>query len=337
MSNKYTAAQFLNIIDNHNYSNVYFIYGEDHFLADKVMKELVRKFTSSESKEFDLVNFYGEDIANEDIIEQLEMFPFIADFKVVLVRSFDLLKEKDKQKIAEYIHKIPSTSILIVHCEKVDLRTKLFKAFDKYITISSKAPAGYWEIERWLTAELRKLRITSSMETISLFSSKIEADYYTAYNELEKLLIFIGNKKVITREDVETCMENNRASSVFELQNAIGNRDKTKALLILHNYLEAEEGKNSILLIVMLTRFFQIIWRIKYLLVQGFSLAEIQAKYLTDVHNNFRKDYITYANNYSKIKMSKVFELLLQVDYKLKSTDLAVNVLFTELVISIIS
>jgi DNA polymerase-3 subunit delta len=337
MSDSYSSTQFLNIIDNHQLSNVYFIYGEDHFLSDKIIKALVDKYTCRDDREFDLVNLFGEDINSEDIIEQLEMFPFLAEHKVVVVRGFDQLKEKDKTKLAEYIHKIPASSILIVHCEKIKKSTKIFKAFDKFLTISAKQPAGYWEIEKWLNAELRRLRIRSSMDTISLFSSKIEADYYTAYNELEKLLIFIGDKKVLTRQDVETCMENNRASSVFELQNAIGNRDKAKALYILHNYLEAEEGKNSVLMIIMLTRFFQTIWKVKYLQVQNFSISEIQANYLKEVHPTFRKDYIRFAQNYARIRMSKIFDLLLQADYKLKSTDLAVNVLFTKLVVSIIS
>lgn len=336
MSNKYTSTQFLNIIDNHQESSVYFIHGEDHFLSDKIIKQLISKFTTPEGREFDLISLFGEAINSESVIEQLEMFPFLSESKVVVVRGFEQLKDKDQIKIAEYIHNIPSTSILIVHCETIDARKKIFKAFDKFITINAKPPAGYWEIEKWLTAELRRLRVRSSIETISLFSSKIEADYYTAYNELEKILIYVGDKKVITTEDVETCMDNNRASSIFELQNAIGHRNKQRALLVLHNYLEAEEGKNSILLIVMLTRFFQIVWKIKFLLVSGLSISEIQSKYINEVHYNFRKDYITFANNYSKVKMEGIFELLLQNDYKLKSTDLEVNLLLTKLVVDLI-
>jgi len=229
MSNRYNSAQFLNIIDNHQLSNVYFIHGEDHFLSDKIIKQLLNKFTTKEGREFDLINLFAEEITSENIIEQLEMFPFLSEYKVVVVRGFEQLKDKDKTKVAEYIHNIPSTSILIVHCQTIDLRTKTFKAFDKFITISAKQPAGYWEIEKWLHAELRRLRIKSSMETISLFSSKIEADYYTAYNELEKILIYIGDQKVITSKDVEICMDNNRASSIFEFQNAIGSRDKKKS------------------------------------------------------------------------------------------------------------
>jgi len=333
MNKRYTSTQFLDVINNHKLSNVYFIYGEDQFLSDKIIKQLISKFTTQEGREFDLVSLFAEEIRSMDIIEQLEMFPFLSEYKVVVVRGFEQLRDKDK--VADYIHKIPSTSILIVHSQHIDLRTKVFKAFDKYITISAKQPAGYWEIDKWLNAELRRLRIKSSRETISLFSSKIEADYYTAYNELEKILIYIGDKKVITPEDVETCMENNRASSIFELQNAIGNRDKKRALTILHNYLQAEEGKNSILLIVMLTRFFQIIWKVKYLTAKGLLVSDIQSNYLKEVHYSFRKDYIAYANNFRNIKMSHIFDLLLNSDYKLKSTDIEASVLLTKLVVEL--
>lgn len=337
MGNRYTTEQFLGIIDTHQLSNVYMLHGEDHFLSDKIIKLLVTKLTTPEGKEFDLVNLFGEEINSEEIIEQLEMFPFLSEYKVVVLRAFEQLKEKDKAKISEYIRHIPATSIFITHCEKIDLRKNLYKAFDNFTTISSKQPTGYWDIEKWLTNELRRLRINASRDTISLFSTKIEADYYTASNELEKLLIYIGNKKLITKEDVETCMDNNRANSIFELQNAIGNRDKRKALLILHNYLESEEGKNSILLIVMLTRFFQIVWKVKYLKVKGYSVSEILNQHLSEVHSTFRRDYISFANNYGRIKMSSIFDLLLQTDYKLKSTDIEVNALLTKLVLDLIS
>ncbi len=334
---KYTSTQFLNIIDSHQLSNVYFIYGEDHFLSDKIIKQLVNKFTTPEGREFDFVNLYGEEITSENIIEQLDMFPFLAEYKVVVVRGFEQMKDKDRTNIAEYIHNIPSSSILIVQCESIKANTRIFKAFDKFFTINAKAPAGYWEIEKWLSAELRKLRIIAPKDAISLFSSKIEADYYTAYNELNKLLIYVGNKNVITKEDVETCMGDNRASSIFELQHAIGKRNKNKALMILHNYLEAEEGKNSILLIVMLNRFFITIWKIKFLIFKGMSRSEIQSSHIPEVHYSFKNDYLDYANNYRNIKMSSIFDLLLKCDYKLKSTDLEVKLLLTKLVVELIA
>lgn len=338
MNREPTAAQFLNIIDNHEFSNVYFLYGEDHFLSDKVIRKLIDRYAPREGREFDLINLAGEECSSQHIIEQLEMYPFLSEYKVVVVRGFEQLKDSDQNKVADYIKDISPTAILIVHCATptVDKRRRLFKSFAKHVTIEAKQPGGYWDIERWLQAELRNLRINASRESIVLFSSKIEADYYTAYNELEKLLIYIGAKKTITPQDIEECMGDNRANSVFELQNAIGARDKQKSLFILHNYLEAEEGKNAILLLVMLTRFFQIIWKVKYHKANRVSDNVIQSQHLNEIHPAFKNDYITYANRYSRIKMSRVFDLLLTADYKLKSTDIDVNILLTKLVVDII-
>ena len=336
MSIKYTSEQFLNVINNHEFSNIYFLHGEDHFLADKIIKKLIDKYSNIEGREFDLINLFGEECSSEQIIEQLDMFPFLSEYKVVVVRGFENLKESDKIKVSEYLKHIPESSILLVQSETVDARKKVYRAFANYVFINTKQPAGYWEIERWLQAELGRLGISSSRESIVLFSSKIEADYYTAYNELEKLLIYIGDRKTITPQDVEKCMGDNRANSVFELQNAIGARNMQKSLFILQNYLEAEEGKNSILLIVMLTRFFQIIWRVKYLQANGVSSSEIQARHLQEIHSMFKKDYIGFANAYRHIKMSRIFDLLTDADYKLKSTDTVENVLLTKLVIDLI-
>lgn len=332
MSKKYTSYEFLNVLNSHTPQNVYLIYGEDHFLADRIMKGLIKRFTTPESLEFDFINLFGDEIQAENIIEQLEMYPFISESKLVVVHGFELLRDSERKKVGAYIQTIPESSILIVYSASMDGRSKLFKQFAKHVTVKTKAPAGYWEIDKWLNNELRNLKIRVSRNAVSLFSSKIEADYYTAYNELEKILIYIGNRQVITEDDISICMKNNRNNTVFELQNAIGDRNKRKALTILTNYLDAEEGKNAILLIAMLTKFFQVVWKVKFLQNKRVSDSEITSKYINEIHYSFRKDYIRFARNYSNKPIADIFDLLLEADFSLKSSGLGSKIIITKMV-----
>ena len=66
MNKRYTSTQFLDVINNHKLSNVYFIYGEDQFLSDKIIKQLINKFTTQEGREFDLVSLFAEEIRSMD-------------------------------------------------------------------------------------------------------------------------------------------------------------------------------------------------------------------------------------------------------------------------------
>src|SRR5690554_5068105 len=116
MNKEPTAAQFLNMINNHETSNVYFLYGEDHFLSDKVIRKLIERYASREGREFDLINLAGDECSSQHIIEQLEMYPFLSEYKVVVVRGFEQLKDSDQNRVADYINNISPSAILIVHC-----------------------------------------------------------------------------------------------------------------------------------------------------------------------------------------------------------------------------
>ncbi len=334
---KYKAPEFINSFKMHDPSNVYYLIGEDHFLADRIIQLLLRRFTSKDSSEFDFINLSASNCKSADIIEQLEMFPFLAEYRVILVRSFELLREPEKLKVADYISNIPETSILIIHCEKQDGRSSTARKFSKFTVIETNPPAGYWEIEKWLQSELRKLNIRANRDAISLFASKIEADYYTAYNELQKILIYIGKSSTIKVEDIQTCMKDNRANTIFELQNALGARNIKVSLQVLIKLLESEESKNSPFVVVMLTRFFQKIWKVKYLLSKGVSQQEIASNYLADVYIKFRKDYINFAWNYKDKKMQEIFDYLLETDLKLKSTDLDPKLLLSKMLVNIVT
>lgn len=337
MNKKYSSSEFLSLTDNKIFDNVFLLHGEDSFLSDKIINRLIRIFTTDESKEFDYANLYGEDTSASNIIELLDMFPFISDYKLVVVHNFDELKNNDKNRIAEYIKTIQSTSILVVNCRKIDSRTKLFKAFSRYTTIQCKPPSGYWDIEKWLSKELITKNIRANRDVISLFASKVDTDYYMAYNEFQKLLIYINGRSSITTKDINLCMGSNRSSTIFELQNAIGCKNKKKTLKLLHDFLEMENATNSIFIVVMLTRFFSIIWRVKYLRYKNIPDSIIANKHLNEVHKMFKKDYLDYTSNYKRTPIKNVFDVLLEVDYELKSTTVKPEVLLTNAIMKIMT
>jgi len=57
-------------------------------------------------------------------------------------------------------------------------------------------------------------------------------------SELEKVIQYVGNRKKITALDVKDVSERTREDPLYELGNAIGERDAERGLLIVHNLLE---------------------------------------------------------------------------------------------------
>src|SRR5204862_3145506 len=71
------------------------------------------------------------------------------------------------------------------------------------------------------------------------------ADMLLVANELEKLFLFVGEKKRITLADVETMVLAAKQRSLYELTDAISARDRVRALEMLDAMLSSGNGDEA--------------------------------------------------------------------------------------------
>ena len=70
-------------------------------------------------------------------------------------------------------------------------------------------------------------------------------DMMMVANELEKLVLFVGEKKRITLGDVETMVLAAKQRSFYELTDAISARDRARALAVLDAILNTRRWRRS--------------------------------------------------------------------------------------------
>ena len=70
-------------------------------------------------------------------------------------------------------------------------------------------------------------------------------DMMMVANELEKLMLFVGEKKRITLGDVETLVLAAKQRSFYELTDAISARDRARALAVLDAILSSGDGEEA--------------------------------------------------------------------------------------------
>ena len=315
-------------------SSCFFLFGSEDYLKDKILNVLLKKFSSDDSSDFDTVKFYADDTTAAIVVEQLEMMPFLGEYKIVVLKNFDNFRKSDKDTIAEYLKNPVESSILILDSAKADKRTNIFKIINKLaISVECKSPYGFQDILLWLKNELSSKDVRMDNETANLFASYIQPNYLIASNELEKLIIASNNSKIITAEDVAECVGRSRSNSIFDLQNALGEKDLRKSLIILENLLSNNES--AIFIITMLTTFFRNIWKILILRKNKIRESEISSAYLKDIFYSFREDYLKYSRNYNIRSVRVAFSHLLKTDIALKSIDIKEIILLETLIFNI--
>lgn len=323
--------EFLRLFRKSKRVPVYMITGNDSYWVDKVRKELSKRFVQDSSSDFDYLTFYGDSTTGAEILEQLEMLPFLSKYKVVQVRNFDKLKVNDKNLLAEYSANPLESSILILTIAKPDNRQKAIKTLNKHsVVINCKQPYGAYDISRWLSAELRETKTIMNSAAINLFAESIDPDYMVASNELEKLRLLTKDSGRISIEDVEASVGRSKTNNVFELQNSLGAKNLKRSMQIVENMLDNNEP--GVYILVMLNRFFISLWKINALRHRNLSDAEIMNRHMFDIFQSKRDSYLKFSANYNKHRLTKVFSLLLQADIDLKSLNVKEEILIEILI-----
>ncbi len=326
---EYPHYEFIPRLKNAKFFPVYFIYGTENYVMDSVLKAIIDKFKTSGAEEFDLNTFYGEDCSLVSVLEQLETPPFMAKYQIVVLKNFDKLKAKDKDFIADYTQNPLDSSLLILTAESNDRRFAANKKINKEaVKVTCKPPYGTDNIIGFLKNEIKKNNVIMDIKAIELFANSIDLNYLIAANELEKLIIYTKNSAKITSDDVLECVGKSKINKIFDLQDALGEKDLKTSLRIMENMITNDI--NGVYIITMLSRYFLGLWKILSLRKKNISDSEIKNRYLPDVFAIYRNKRINAAKRFDLKKIKMILYLFLQADIDLKSLDQKLEKLLME-------
>lgn len=277
-------------IKNRNPGRVYLFYGDEPFLIDYYVDELKKTVLSEETKELNYVVFENK-VAAEDIIDSCDTFPVFADKKLVMVKKSllfssrkgkDPLKDagsddnaedlpeqdnRDQEALKNYIPLIPETTCLIFVEEQVDKRLGLFRQIQKHGLVIEFKRQDTKELVPWVAKGFRKLGKIISPDAAMYLVSINEPNMYALKNEILKICSYAGERKEITLEDIRLVASPTIKSVIFDLLDAVAQKNAPKALKILDDILQLKEPEQKIL--AMLSKQTGELIKLKYLLKKG--------------------------------------------------------------------
>jgi len=234
---------------------IYLLHGEESYLIDEAAEFLEAHLLPENQKAFDQQILYGMDMNARNVIEQLMLFPLLAERRVVFVREAQQLEElKDLETYAS--RPAPSSVLILCHKGKsLDKRLKLYDAIKKNGFILAADRMKEKEVQAWLKDTAGTLHIKLDPEAASLMIELIGIDIDQLYPELKKLAISHSNIKPVMPADIIDLVGMSREYNVFELKNALEAGDIVKTMQIGARMAE-QKGYSLIPLIALLNGFY---------------------------------------------------------------------------------
>jgi len=316
---KSKAPSILDIVDKTDKGNlqpIYYFFGEDYYLLQTALSAIETAAAPLISSDFDRETFYGDEKNLRDVLDFASAFPFGSEKKLLIFKQFE--KVSDKKPLKEYANSpVGFTILVIIHNGSIsNLDSEPYKTLREHNFIFEAKELKGKTLINWLIKHIEKKGKSISEDSARMLVDISGESRIMLESQLEKIITFMNEEKEITLDHVHNLSTKLKQHTVFDLQNAIGKKDKDSAISIAFNLLE--NTAEPVFIVAMLTRYFTGVARVSEL--TKMNMPAEQAARIVGTHPFYYKDYQQARTLYSDTDLANVFRALLQADLSIKTT-----------------
>lgn len=349
------SERFIAEVANRKLRPAYVFIGDEVFFRDHCRQALLEHLVPSDLREFSLHDLDLADVSIAEVLDRARTPSLMAPFQVFFIRSIKNLYGRGSHAdefaaIEEYVKNPNPAAVLIFVADHISIPTdarrmemtdrdryeRIRETLGEYCGMVELARVDESDGMRWILEKAGKEEVKVEQDAARELVDALGADMMLVSQELEKLILFAGEKKRITLGDVETMVLAAKQRSLYELTEAISAKDKTRALAVLdallasggdeaaigHLYMLARTFRQMLVILEKNVRDTKAIWQVLW---QGFRVPPFAAE-----------DIIRQARRYkSRRELTRALKLIAQADMALRSNPPSKRLVLEQLILQL--
>ena len=350
------AERFVSEVTAGKLRPAYVFVGDEVFFRDRCRQALLDHLIPADMRDFSLHDLDLAATSVAELIDRARTPSLMAPFQVFFVRGVKALYSRGSHAeefaaIEAYVKDPNPAAVIIFIADHVsipaDVRRMELQDRDRFERIRETLGEFCTMVElarveendgmRWIIGQAQQEGVKVDQDAARELIDSLGADMLMVSRELEKLILYVGEKKQITLGDVETMVIAAKQRSLYDLTDAISAKDKARALAVLDGLLASGDGEEAAIgHLYMLARTFRqmlvilekgvrdsrAIWQALW---QGFRLPPFAAE-----------DIIRQARRYkSRSELTRAIRLVARADMRLRSNPPSKRLILEQLVMQL--
>lgn len=318
---------------------IYYVYGEESYLLDRAVEALIKLAAPDGINDFNYDAYHAKEVAGEQLRSTVETLPFMSKRRIVLVRDLQEMDLRQLNALDDYFTNPSPSTCLILHAmtaqRSVDGRNASVKKLKKAAEVCEFKTFYAEDAERFVRKQAADRGLHVDQASIAYLTQAVGSSLADLSAALEKVDLFIGPgdpPRQATVDVVSEIIADTKVNSVFDLTDALGERNLERALIILDKMLLS--GEAAIMINQMIARHFRIIAKLQDPSLRNAGRNE-RAR-AAGVSPFFLKDYNRHAAKFSPARTRAILERLVDVDLSLKSSKLDDRIHLERLICAIV-
>lgn len=344
----------------------YLLHGDDEFSSREQLKLLRQQGNFDYNQD----TYYGAEVSLATLTATCDTLPFLTDQRLVILDGLPKRRRGEETASAEtanegageatetakggkakkgkksakgesrasfekglaaYVADMPESTVLIVLVDEVlDAAHPLVKAASQSgKVLQSTLPKGK-ALESWISKRARGLGVTIAPDAAELLANFIGNQLRLLANELDKLATYVGTGKTIRADDVRKLSAQVQEARIFDLTDALAQRNRKQALDILHDLLA--DGEAPLRLLSTITSQVRTLLLVKELAQKGLRGPQIAAT--AGIAPFVAEKALRQIGKFSPAQLENAYRSLLETDAALKRSRLTPELALDLLVVN---
>jgi len=259
----------LKSLDKGRLAPFYLFYGSDEFRREKLLDRIRKEYIPDSARDFNLEICYGGETSPSEIVNRAQTLPFMALNRLIVVRRTEEFKTDQLEIFLPYLEDPSQSTCLIFVSSRTDFKRKFYKKIR-----ASGLAVNFMELKErqvgpWIRRTAKEMGLKVDGQACDYLQQIAGNRLGELYSELVKLKVRYGDRDVGV-EQVRELAIHSRIYSIFELMDAISEKDRSSSLSVLNRFLEEEDKVGGPLRFIgMLNRQIRLLWQTKSIVDRG--------------------------------------------------------------------
>ncbi len=306
------------------------VYGEDNFTARESLKQIRSEYGGAEMGEANTVWFEGSKVTPDELVAACNTISFLTPKRMVIVEGllgrFETKVKKGKVKVKspelkqwEFLAGLamPPSTVLVLVDGKLSGGNPLLKKLAPVAEVRECSPLDIKgrELPDWIRSRVKANGSEITEKAQGILIELIGNDLWILSNEIDKLCLYAAGRR-IEEADVNLLVSNAREANIFQLVDAIVQRNQRAASRMLHQHLS--EGAAPAYLLYVITGEFRLLIQAKELSSRRMPIKDIAGK-IGEYREWKVEKMLRQSQGYSVPRLERTYRRLLETDLAIKT------------------